>query len=243
MISVTGFSKNYGETLAVQDLSFEAAGAILGMLGPNGAGKTTTLRAMAGILQPTAGRLSIGGHDIVQNPVAAKQQLALVPDDPAAVRFPDRLGASGLHRGGLPRARFLRRRRVAAGAVRTDGESPYGRAGIVAGNAAEGGHLLRLPAPAGGDTLRRADDRPGSPRHPHAEGFRSASRRPPGRPWSSVPICCRWSRTCARTSDLAQGPAVVLRHHGRGPRPLSGPGRRELPGSRFSSRPRNRRER
>ena len=41
MISVTGFSKSYGETLAVQDLSFEvAAGSILGMLGPNGAGKT-----------------------------------------------------------------------------------------------------------------------------------------------------------------------------------------------------------
>ena len=83
MISVTGFSKSYGETLAVQDLSFEvAAGSILGMLGPNGAGKTTTLRAMAGILQPTAGRLAIGGHDIVQDAVAAKQQLAFVPDDP-----------------------------------------------------------------------------------------------------------------------------------------------------------------
>jgi len=83
MISVTGLSKSYGETLAVQDLSFEvAAGSILGMLGPNGAGKTTTLRAMAGILRPTSGRLSIGGHDIVDAPVAAKQQLALVPDDP-----------------------------------------------------------------------------------------------------------------------------------------------------------------
>jgi len=83
MISVTGFSKNYGETLAVQDLSFDVSGgSILGMLGPNGAGKTTTLRAMAGILQPTSGRLLIGSHDIVQESVAAKQQLALVPDDP-----------------------------------------------------------------------------------------------------------------------------------------------------------------
>jgi ABC-2 type transport system ATP-binding protein len=83
LISVTGFSKNYGETLAVQDLSFDvAAGSILGMLGPNGAGKTTTLRAMAGILQPTTGRISIGGCDMARDPVAAKQQLALVPDDP-----------------------------------------------------------------------------------------------------------------------------------------------------------------
>ncbi len=83
LISVAGFSKNYGDTLAVQCLSFEVAGgAILGMLGPNGAGKTTTLRAMAGILRPTTGRVVIGGHDVVADPVAAKQQLALVPDDP-----------------------------------------------------------------------------------------------------------------------------------------------------------------
>jgi ABC-2 type transport system ATP-binding protein len=83
MISVTDFSKNYGETLAVQDLSFEvAAGSILGMLGPNGAGKTTTLRAMTGVLQPTTGQLLIGGHDIVEDSIAAKQQLAFVPDDP-----------------------------------------------------------------------------------------------------------------------------------------------------------------
>ncbi|NLX95789.1 MAG: ABC transporter ATP-binding protein [Rhodopirellula sp.] len=83
MISVADFSKNYGEHLAVQRLSFDvAAGSILGMLGPNGAGKTTTLRVMAGILQPTTGRVTIAGHDVVENPVAAKQQLALVPDDP-----------------------------------------------------------------------------------------------------------------------------------------------------------------
>jgi ABC-2 type transport system ATP-binding protein len=83
MISVTGFSKNYGETLAVEDLTFEVArGAILGMLGPNGAGKTTTLRALTGILRPTTGRIAVGGCDVVEEPIAAKQQLAFVPDDP-----------------------------------------------------------------------------------------------------------------------------------------------------------------
>lgn len=83
MISVTRFSKSYGQTLAVDDLSFDVAGgSILGMLGPNGAGKTTTLRALAGILRPTSGWLTIDGHDVVADPVAAKKQLALVPDDP-----------------------------------------------------------------------------------------------------------------------------------------------------------------
>src|SRR5262249_12042618 len=57
-------------------------GEILGLLGPNGAGKTTTLRALAGILTPTRGRLLLDGHDIVREPVAAKAVLAYVPDDP-----------------------------------------------------------------------------------------------------------------------------------------------------------------
>src|SRR5262249_20348536 len=45
-------------------------------------GKTTTLRALAGIIRPTRGRLSIAGHDIVEDPIAAKRALAYIPDDP-----------------------------------------------------------------------------------------------------------------------------------------------------------------
>jgi ABC-2 type transport system ATP-binding protein len=54
----------------------------MGLVGPNGAGKTTTLRAMAGILTPTRGRIVIDGHDMQTQPVEAKRQLAYVPDDP-----------------------------------------------------------------------------------------------------------------------------------------------------------------
>jgi ABC-2 type transport system ATP-binding protein len=82
-ILVEDFHKTYGETVAVAGISFSVApGEILGLLGPNGAGKTTTLRALSGILAPTRGRLLIGGHDIVREPVAAKAALAYVPDDP-----------------------------------------------------------------------------------------------------------------------------------------------------------------
>ncbi len=82
-IVVEDFHKTYGDTIAVAGLSFGVQpGEILGLVGPNGAGKTTTLRAMAGILAPTHGRLLIGGHDIVRSPVAAKLLLAYVPDDP-----------------------------------------------------------------------------------------------------------------------------------------------------------------
>jgi ABC-2 type transport system ATP-binding protein len=82
-ILVRNFSKRYGDVAAVRSLSLEVPpGEILGLVGPNGAGKTTTLRALAGILRPTEGSLSIAGHDLATDPVAAKQQLAFIPDEP-----------------------------------------------------------------------------------------------------------------------------------------------------------------
>jgi len=82
-IVVEDYHKNYGNTVAVAGVSFAVGpGEVLGLLGPNGAGKTTTLRALAGILQPTRGRLLLDGHDITLEPIAAKSVLAYVPDDP-----------------------------------------------------------------------------------------------------------------------------------------------------------------
>jgi ABC-2 type transport system ATP-binding protein len=83
LIHVEDYHKAYRETIAVAGLSFDVpAGAILGLVGPNGAGKTTTLRALAGIIRPTHGRLSIAGHDLETDPIAAKSELAYIPDDP-----------------------------------------------------------------------------------------------------------------------------------------------------------------
>jgi ABC-2 type transport system ATP-binding protein len=82
-IEVHDYHKSYGSTIAVAGITFRvAAGEILGLVGPNGAGKTTTLRALAGILAPTRGRLLIDGHDLALDPVAAKSALAYVPDEP-----------------------------------------------------------------------------------------------------------------------------------------------------------------
>ena len=83
MIHVQDYHKAYRETVAVDGLSFEVPpGAVLGLIGPNGAGKTTTLRALAGIIRPTRGRLFVAGHDVVSDPLAAKRELAYIPDDP-----------------------------------------------------------------------------------------------------------------------------------------------------------------
>jgi ABC-2 type transport system ATP-binding protein len=83
VIDVSGYTKLYGDTVAVRSLSFQVApGDVLGLVGPNGAGKTTTLRALAGILQPTSGRIAIDGIDLQRDPVAAKARLAFIPDEP-----------------------------------------------------------------------------------------------------------------------------------------------------------------
>jgi ABC-2 type transport system ATP-binding protein len=83
LILVRELTKLYGDFPAVRSISFDVApGEILGLVGPNGAGKTTTLRSLAGIIAPTSGSVSIGGHDIQRDAIAAKQQLAFIPDEP-----------------------------------------------------------------------------------------------------------------------------------------------------------------
>jgi len=82
-IAVEHFTRTYGTFTAVDDLSLTvASGEIVGLIGPNGAGKTTTLRALAGILRPTAGRIAIDGHDLATDGIEAKRRLAFMPDEP-----------------------------------------------------------------------------------------------------------------------------------------------------------------
>jgi ABC-2 type transport system ATP-binding protein len=83
VIDVDGLEKLYGDFPAVQGLSFQVApGEVIGLVGPNGAGKTTTIRSIAGIIIPTRGRITIAGHDLAREPVAAKAALAFIPDEP-----------------------------------------------------------------------------------------------------------------------------------------------------------------
>jgi len=83
VISVSHLTKVYGSFKAVDDLSFVAGpGDVVGLIGPNGAGKTSTLRCIAGIQAPTSGVVAVGGHDLAKSPVAAKQQLAFMADEP-----------------------------------------------------------------------------------------------------------------------------------------------------------------
>lgn len=83
MIQFEHVIKQYGKggTKAVDDLSLQVGkGKIYGFIGPNGAGKTTTIRLLTGILQPTSGRVLIGGKDMAKEPMEAKRLIGFVPD-------------------------------------------------------------------------------------------------------------------------------------------------------------------
>lgn len=75
--------KRYGRFTAVDSLSFTVErGRVLALLGPNGAGKSTTIRAITGQIVPTAGSVTVGGHDVVRSPLEAKTLVGYVPDRP-----------------------------------------------------------------------------------------------------------------------------------------------------------------
>jgi len=83
MIQIRNLTKCFGDLKAVDNLSLDVApGELFAFLGPNAAGKTTTIKLLTGLLRPTSGTCSIGGHDIQREPEAAKRLLAYVPDFP-----------------------------------------------------------------------------------------------------------------------------------------------------------------
>jgi ABC-2 type transport system ATP-binding protein len=83
MIEVQQLTKRYGPTLAVSDVSFEVRkGEVLGFLGPNGAGKTTTMRVITGYLPPSSGRVTVAGHDVVEDSLEARRHVGYLPENP-----------------------------------------------------------------------------------------------------------------------------------------------------------------
>lgn len=83
MIEVSHLTKRYGAHTAVDDISFTVEdGCIYGLLGPNGAGKSTTMNVITGYLSPSSGTVSIDGHDIQEDPQAAKACIGYLPELP-----------------------------------------------------------------------------------------------------------------------------------------------------------------
>src|SRR5437763_2786493 len=88
MIKVHNLVKVFGAKRAVDDVSFSVErGEVLGFLGPNGAGKSTTMRMITGFMPPTSGKVSVGGHDVAESPIAAKRLIGYLPENAAS--YPD----------------------------------------------------------------------------------------------------------------------------------------------------------
>lgn len=83
MIEVKNLVKRYGNHMAVDHLSFQIEkGKIYGFLGPNGAGKSTTMNMITGYIASTEGQVIIDGHDILEEPEAAKKCIGYLPEQP-----------------------------------------------------------------------------------------------------------------------------------------------------------------
>ena len=85
MIKVDNLAKVFGVKRAVDGISFAVErGEVLGFLGPNGAGKSTTMRMITGFIAPSSGKVSVGGHDIVDDPIPAKRLMGYLPENAPA---------------------------------------------------------------------------------------------------------------------------------------------------------------
>src|SRR5271157_964105 len=83
MIELDHLTKNFGDLVAVDDLSLTVGrGEFFAVLGPNAAGKTTLIRVLAGLLKPTRGTARVAGFDVQTSPLEARRRLAYVPDFP-----------------------------------------------------------------------------------------------------------------------------------------------------------------
>lgn len=81
-IEANSLVKDFDNLRAVDGVTFEVKeGEVLGFLGPNGAGKTTTVRMITGVLKPDSGRAYIDGIDVTRDPIGAKEQIGIAPEE------------------------------------------------------------------------------------------------------------------------------------------------------------------
>jgi ABC-2 type transport system ATP-binding protein len=81
MIQVSNLSKKFDSFCAINNISFSVQpGEVLGFLGPNGAGKSTTMKILTGFLAPSTGEISVMGHNVLQNPIAAQREIGYLPE-------------------------------------------------------------------------------------------------------------------------------------------------------------------
>src|SRR5271156_3293129 len=83
MLELRSVCKHYSSIPAVEDVSFSArSGEVTGYLGPNGSGKSTTMKMITGLIHMTSGEILFDGGPIQRDPIAYKQRMGYVPEEP-----------------------------------------------------------------------------------------------------------------------------------------------------------------
>jgi ABC-2 type transport system ATP-binding protein len=83
-IEAQNLTKRFDGFTAVDGISFKVAhGSIFAFLGPNGAGKSTTIKMLTTVLEPTAGKISLNGHDVAKDPNEVRRNFGIVFQDPS----------------------------------------------------------------------------------------------------------------------------------------------------------------
>ena len=113
MLQARGLTKRYGGLLALDRVSFDLhPGEIVGYLGPNGSGKSTTVNLVVGLLEPSAGAISLSGIRLSDDPIAYKRQHRLRPGGAVPLRASDRVRLPDARRPAAAHADARRSRRA-----------------------------------------------------------------------------------------------------------------------------------
>lgn len=87
-IDIAGVRRTFGRVVAVERVDLQVPrGQFCGLIGHNGAGKSTTLKMLMGLLHPSEGTIRVMGHDVVLEPLACRQRLGAVPEEPAVYEY------------------------------------------------------------------------------------------------------------------------------------------------------------
>ena len=80
VVEINGLTHDYGDVVALENLTLEIPNGITGLVGANGAGKTTLLRLLLGLLHPAAGSMSVLGSDPQTNPLVVRADIGYMPE-------------------------------------------------------------------------------------------------------------------------------------------------------------------
>ena len=160
-IAFDGVGHRYGQRVVLDGIELRLTEQRIGIVGANGSGKSTLARMINGLVEPTSGRVTVDGLDVVKQGKQVRQRVGFVftdPDNQIVMPTVAEDVAFSLRKSGLSRAEIGSRVQRIAGAVRVGGSRRPSHPPAVRRAEAAAGAGGRVDPPARGDRRRRTDD-------------------------------------------------------------------------------------